>query len=183
MTTAVIEWNGRALTVAEWARELGADYETLRWRLRNGWSVEEALGTGARAKRKQGEKAPAVKAKRKRHLRVVQAPSEPLCHKLKDKTKPCDVTECRYHLEHSGDTDARRYKGTIEARRAAGVEENCALGLANRGGMDQTEVAHYMGMSPQRVNAIEEMALRKLRRSKAEVIRLAAIEMRGERDE
>lgn len=43
-TNRRVTWKGRTMTVAEWARELGINYQTLSWRLRNGWSVGRALG-------------------------------------------------------------------------------------------------------------------------------------------
>jgi hypothetical protein len=35
--------NGRKQTRAEWAREFDINYETLSWRLANGWPVSKAL--------------------------------------------------------------------------------------------------------------------------------------------
>jgi hypothetical protein len=42
-TNKRIAFNGREQTVAEWARELGISRAALGYRLRNGWSIEEAL--------------------------------------------------------------------------------------------------------------------------------------------
>lgn len=42
-----VTWDGRTLTVAEWAELLGIKANTLLYRLRRGWSVERALTTGA----------------------------------------------------------------------------------------------------------------------------------------
>lgn len=39
----VLEFNGRKLTVSEWARELGVQASALHRRLGNGWSVEDTL--------------------------------------------------------------------------------------------------------------------------------------------
>ena len=41
--TVVLEWNGRSQSMADWARELGINYYTLKQRLRNGWTPAEAL--------------------------------------------------------------------------------------------------------------------------------------------
>ena len=38
-----IEFNGRAETTSQWAREYGLSQRTVRARLKNGWSVEDAL--------------------------------------------------------------------------------------------------------------------------------------------
>jgi hypothetical protein len=42
-TNRFLEFNGKRLTVAQWATEIGMDHEVLRARLRYGWSDEEAL--------------------------------------------------------------------------------------------------------------------------------------------
>jgi hypothetical protein len=42
-TTRLITHNGQTKCVTEWADELGIGYETLRVRLKRGWSVERAL--------------------------------------------------------------------------------------------------------------------------------------------
>jgi hypothetical protein len=39
----LLEFNGRKQTRAEWAREFDINYETLSWRLANGWPVSKAL--------------------------------------------------------------------------------------------------------------------------------------------
>lgn len=39
----LIEYNGKTQSVAQWAEELGIAAGTLRYRLRNGWSVEQTL--------------------------------------------------------------------------------------------------------------------------------------------
>lgn len=44
-------YDGRTLTLYEWQRILGVHRETLRTRLRNGWSVEEAFSTPLRGQR------------------------------------------------------------------------------------------------------------------------------------
>lgn len=45
-TNRVLEFNGERRTVAEWARHIGINYETLLNRVtRHGWSVERALTT------------------------------------------------------------------------------------------------------------------------------------------
>jgi hypothetical protein len=38
-----IEYGGKRQTISQWARELGMNYDTLRNRITNGWSVEDAL--------------------------------------------------------------------------------------------------------------------------------------------
>lgn len=38
-----LAFEGRNLTIAEWARETGLDYRTIRGRIENGWSIKEAL--------------------------------------------------------------------------------------------------------------------------------------------
>jgi hypothetical protein len=45
--TRVIEFRGRRLGLAAWAREIGINKESLRTRLLRGWTVEQALTTGA----------------------------------------------------------------------------------------------------------------------------------------
>lgn len=42
-TNKVLEYRGIRKTIAEWARETGLSYETIRSRLNHGWSVERAL--------------------------------------------------------------------------------------------------------------------------------------------
>lgn len=43
-----VEYNGESRTVAEWAKILGIKYATLRKRLEEGWSVEDAFHTPVR---------------------------------------------------------------------------------------------------------------------------------------
>ena len=43
--TRVLELDGKAKPLAQWAEELGMNRDTLRGRLRNGWSVRRALTT------------------------------------------------------------------------------------------------------------------------------------------
>ena len=38
-----IDWNGKTQTIPQWAEEIGMQSETLRARLKYGWSVEDAL--------------------------------------------------------------------------------------------------------------------------------------------
>jgi hypothetical protein len=45
--TPHLTWNGRTQTFMEWARELGMSPRSLRWRLNNGWSIDEALSLPA----------------------------------------------------------------------------------------------------------------------------------------
>ena len=42
-----ITFNGRVQNVSAWAKELGLDASSLAWRIRNGWSAEQALTTAA----------------------------------------------------------------------------------------------------------------------------------------
>ena len=42
-STKLIEWRGRAMTIAGWADETGIPFTTIRSRLRKGWAVERAL--------------------------------------------------------------------------------------------------------------------------------------------
>ena len=37
----MIEWNGKRQSLTQWSRELGINYETLKRRRKNGWSVEK----------------------------------------------------------------------------------------------------------------------------------------------
>lgn len=39
----ILEYNGKSLTVAEWSKETGINYETLRYRIEIGWNVEDIL--------------------------------------------------------------------------------------------------------------------------------------------
>ncbi len=43
-----LEFNGEKLCVAEWAEKIGIPGDTLKMRIRNGWSVERALTTPVR---------------------------------------------------------------------------------------------------------------------------------------
>lgn len=38
-----IEWRGTTKTIAEWSSILNINYESLTWRLKSGWSVEDAF--------------------------------------------------------------------------------------------------------------------------------------------
>lgn len=46
----VVTFEGRSLCIAEWCEILGIRQDTLRFRLKHGWSVERALSTPVRAK-------------------------------------------------------------------------------------------------------------------------------------
>jgi hypothetical protein len=37
------EYNGRSMTLAEWAKEYGLKANTLHYRIKRGWSIERAL--------------------------------------------------------------------------------------------------------------------------------------------
>lgn len=47
-TNVVIEFRGERKHINEWARYVGCDPSTIRYRLRSGWSIEEALTKDAR---------------------------------------------------------------------------------------------------------------------------------------
>jgi len=42
-TNIMLTHKGKTMCIAEWARELGLERSTIRWRLKKGWSVEKAL--------------------------------------------------------------------------------------------------------------------------------------------
>lgn len=44
-SNVILEFNGERKCVAEWAEELGLDRTIVAWRIRKGWSVEQALTT------------------------------------------------------------------------------------------------------------------------------------------
>lgn len=45
-SNVLIEYNGKTQTIAQWARELGMNYQTLRQRIQKyGWSVERAFSS------------------------------------------------------------------------------------------------------------------------------------------
>jgi len=46
----LIEHDGKAQSIGAWARELGMPVPTLRARLRNGWTIEQALGKASAGK-------------------------------------------------------------------------------------------------------------------------------------
>jgi hypothetical protein len=47
-SNVLIEYDGKTQTIAQWARELGINYQTLRQRIqRYGWSVERAFSSQA----------------------------------------------------------------------------------------------------------------------------------------
>jgi len=46
-----LTFRGKTLPLSEWARELGVSGEVIRWRLKRGWTVAEALGTPRRKAR------------------------------------------------------------------------------------------------------------------------------------
>ncbi len=46
-----LEWDGKNLTVAQWARETGLSEGALEWRMKSGWSVEDTLTRPARRSR------------------------------------------------------------------------------------------------------------------------------------
>lgn len=76
----------------------------------------------------------------------------------RDGRRPCPWVRCRYHLagDAGGDTG-----------------DTCALDLAELGGMKLVEVGAVLGVTRQRVEQIERVALAKLRH------RLAPLEISG----
>lgn len=44
----ILTFNGKSMTIADWAREIGIKYTTLRARIRNGMTVEDALSLPVR---------------------------------------------------------------------------------------------------------------------------------------
>ena len=46
----LIEHDGKAQSIGAWAKELGMPVPTLRARLRNGWTIEQALGKASAGK-------------------------------------------------------------------------------------------------------------------------------------
>lgn len=51
----ILDFDGKSMTVAQWARELGLSYKTLSLRLLRGWSVEKTL-TGQYGKKLKSQK-------------------------------------------------------------------------------------------------------------------------------
>ena len=47
-TTAWIEWRGTTRSLKEWSDSLGVNYDTLRARIRRGWSLDRALTASGR---------------------------------------------------------------------------------------------------------------------------------------
>jgi len=54
MKTAWLEYEGRRLTLSEWARETGISFTTLAYRLKKGWAPEKILAPVERAKQRPG---------------------------------------------------------------------------------------------------------------------------------
>ena len=79
--------------------------------------------------------------------------------------RPCPHLTCKYNLitDLSGDGKSGNYR----VRNLFRGGNNCALDQATRGGMTIVEVAAEMGITHQRVDAIETDALRKLEKKKA----------------
>ena len=50
-TNVLIEYNGVKQGIRQWADELGVSYLMLDWRLKNGWTIEEAFTTPSGVKR------------------------------------------------------------------------------------------------------------------------------------
>ena len=79
-----------------------------------------------------------------------------LCGDRETAPRPCDLTDCRYHLS-----------GFVHPGRVASIQrdesETCALDVADLGPFTLDEIGSLVGVSRQRVKQIEEKALRKLR--------------------
>lgn len=54
-TCIMIEFNGKTQSLADWAREIGVSYDTIRSRYRREWTVERMLTTKQQIKRGKGE--------------------------------------------------------------------------------------------------------------------------------
>jgi len=50
-TNVLIEYNGVKQGIRQWADKLGVSYLMLDWRLKNGWTIEEAFTTPSGVKR------------------------------------------------------------------------------------------------------------------------------------
>jgi hypothetical protein len=44
-TNHYLEYNGKKLSIADWARELGFTYDTIKLRIKKGWSIEDTFLT------------------------------------------------------------------------------------------------------------------------------------------
>jgi hypothetical protein len=160
--SAVLEWRGRALTIAEWAKELGCDPRTIRQRLKYGWPVERALGEPVNEAMRER------KPRARRHLQVV-----PLATvtrgECREWLEPCRLTSCRYHVEHRGKpsrgASGAQLDASVARRAAADHEETCSLNYAELGPMSEREIAEALGLSQQRVHEISENAITKLKRA------------------
>jgi hypothetical protein len=72
--STVLEYDGRQMSIADWARETNINPKTISARLRRGWSVADSLagvegrpsGKKKAAKKKSAKKKAAKKAGRKR---------------------------------------------------------------------------------------------------------------------
>ena len=51
-TNHIISYAGKALCMSEWAEITGIGFHTIKWRLKLGWSVEDALTIKPRGQRK-----------------------------------------------------------------------------------------------------------------------------------
>jgi|1185.fasta_scaffold105268_4 hypothetical protein len=82
-----------------------------------------------------------------RHLRLVSSRGDTPLKRgdCADVPRPCRYTDCRHHL-------------------ASDPESMCSLDLADRGGMGVDETAKAMGVTRQRIDQIERVAVRKLNR-------------------
>lgn len=75
-----IEFQGRTLSLARWARVLGISKQTLSWRLATGWTIEEALTTPLDTRRKvtrEGAGDPLMAAQIRRQAVRVDMPTNP----------------------------------------------------------------------------------------------------------
>ncbi len=101
---------------------------------------------------------------RRGHLRLVPPNGElmPLTRgECVDGPRPCKWTHCRYSLA----SNMTRNGLEIHWRPEDHPErESCALDVADRGGVDQIEVARALGVSRETVRQIEAKGLRKMAR-------------------
>lgn len=77
-------------------------------------------------------------------------------------SRPCRITECRYHLfKMLREIKQRQHAQLVPINR---MVESCVLDLADRGGMTLEEVAVVLGLTRERVRQIEAAAIEKFSR-------------------
>ena len=72
--------------------------------------------------------------------------------------RPCPFVACKHHLHL--EVDGITLKTNRIGVDVASMAESCALDVADRGGVELSEIAQSFGMSRQRVQQIVEKALR-----------------------